>query len=67
MRPASTFRKRDLEVAVRAARDAGIEVVRVEVDRQGRISIVAGKPEEPITTAAAIPEKDEHEWDDLAP
>jgi hypothetical protein len=35
--------KRRVAAAVEAARDAGIEVSRVEVDRDGRIVIIAGK------------------------
>lgn len=40
-----TFRERDLRVAVEAARAAGLEIGRVEIDREGKIVVVAGKPE----------------------
>jgi len=53
----TTFRKRDLDIALRAARDAGLTVVRVEVDRGGRII---------ITTAAESASNNsikENEWD----
>jgi hypothetical protein len=43
-----TFRKTDLVRAIRAAQTAGIQSPRVEVDRHGTISIIAG--ETPETT-----------------
>jgi hypothetical protein len=39
-----TFRARDLKVAVEAARAAGLEIGRVEIDRDGKIVVVAGQP-----------------------
>jgi hypothetical protein len=39
----STFRKRDLQTALNAARKAGLAIVRFEIDRDGRIVIVVGK------------------------
>ena len=45
-RSACTFKKVDVTRAVEATRAAGIEVARVEVATDGRIIIVAGKPEE---------------------
>ena len=39
-----TFRKHDVKRAVEAARAAGIEVSRVEIDKNGKIVIVGGKP-----------------------
>jgi hypothetical protein len=38
----TTYKKRDLDVALRSAREAGLTVVRVEVDRDGRIIITTG-------------------------
>jgi hypothetical protein len=38
----------DIKRAVKAVLDAGIEVARVEVDKDGRIVIIAGKPGEHI-------------------
>ncbi len=40
-----TFRQRDLTAAVKAAVAAGLEVARVEVDKDGKIVVIAGKPE----------------------
>jgi hypothetical protein len=45
-----SVRQRDVTAAVKGAVAAGVEVARVEVDRQGRIVIVAGKPNEQSVT-----------------
>jgi hypothetical protein len=37
--------------AVKAVRDAGVEVARVEVDKDGRIVVIAGQPGESMDTA----------------
>jgi len=50
----TTYRKRDLDIALRAAREAGLTVVRVEVDRSGRFI---------ITTSAEPNSGKENEWD----
>jgi hypothetical protein len=39
-----TFRQRDVTAALKAARDAGAEVARVEIDKAGKIIIIMGKP-----------------------
>ena len=46
-RAPSTFRQRDLTAAVRAVIAAGCEVARAEVDKDGKIVVVTGKPAEP--------------------
>jgi hypothetical protein len=51
----ATYRKRDLDIALRAAREAGLTVVRVEVDRDGRIIIA--------TSAEPANSINENEWD----
>jgi hypothetical protein len=38
-----TFRQADMTRALRAVRNAGIEVLRVEVDKAGRIVVVTAK------------------------
>ena len=43
-RAACTFRQRDLRLALETARAAGLEIGRVEIDRDGKIVVVAGKP-----------------------
>lgn len=42
-----TFRQSDATKASKAAVAAGVEVARVEIDRDGKIIVVAGKPQEP--------------------
>ena len=42
-RAPSTFRKRDVTAAVEAVVAAGIEVARVEVDKDGKITIITEK------------------------
>jgi hypothetical protein len=39
-----TFKQTDVTRAVRAVVAAGVEVARVEVDKSGRIVVIAGKP-----------------------
>ncbi len=38
-----TFRQRDLTAAVKGVRDAGVEVERVEIDKNGKIVVITGK------------------------
>jgi hypothetical protein len=54
----TTFRQRDVAAAIRAARQAGIEVARIKILRDGTIEIVSGKPEAEKEPAAEI-----NEWD----
>ena len=56
---ACTFRQRDVTAAVKAVVAAGIEVARVEIDKAGKMVIVAGKAAE---TAEATGQ-DFNEWD----
>jgi hypothetical protein len=53
-----TFRQRDLKTAIKAARDAGLQNFRVEIDKRGTISVVPLAPGEPV------PSKGTNEWDD---
>ena len=46
-----SVRQRDVAAAVKGAVAAGVEVARVEVDKEGRIIIIAGKPSEESPTA----------------
>ena len=55
-RAPSTFRQADVTKAVKAVRSAGVDIVRVEVTRDGKIVI--------ITTAEADLERPEqNSWD----
>jgi hypothetical protein len=54
----SIFKQRDVTAAVKAMRAAGCDVARVEIGKDGKIVVVAGKPE--TSNAAA---DDINEWD----
>ncbi len=41
----STFKQGDVTRAVKGVVAAGVDVMRVEVDTDGRIKVIAGKPE----------------------
>ncbi len=43
-----TFRQHDVTRALRATVAAGIEVQRIEIDKDGKIIVVTGKPKEDI-------------------
>lgn len=53
-----TFKQNDVTKAVKAVVAAGVEVARVELDRDGRIVIIAGKPPPGDTRGG-------NEWDHL--
>jgi hypothetical protein len=55
-----TFRQRDVAAAVKAVKAAGCDVVRVEVDKAGKIVVVTAKG------AVVAPEGvvGKNEWDD---
>lgn len=52
-----TFKQRDVTRALKGAVAAGIGVKRVEIDRDGKIVIVPGRPEEVPETV--------NEWDSV--
>jgi hypothetical protein len=54
-----TFRKRDVETAVKAVLDAGLHVARVEIDRAGKIVVTTAQALD--TTAGA----GGNEWDEV--
>jgi hypothetical protein len=54
----STFREIDLVRALRAAKKAGIGIVRAEVARDGRIVLVLSKEGEALTNC------ERNEWDE---
>jgi hypothetical protein len=55
-----TFRKQDVMRALRATVAAGIEVQRIEIDRDGKIVVVAGK----VSESPRDSESERNEWDD---
>lgn len=53
-----TFRQNDVTRAVRAVRNAGVEVLRVEVDKDGKIIVVTAE------TGKTAPATGVNEWDE---
>jgi hypothetical protein len=49
-----SVRQRDVAAAVKGAVAAGVNVSRVEVDKAGRIVIIAGKPSETANEVNAL-------------
>jgi len=58
-RRASTFKKADLTRAAKAVQAAGLDIARVEVSREGLITVVPGKPSDLPGTEEA------NEWDEV--
>ena len=56
-RPA-TFRQTDLTRALKGARAAGVEIAQVEIDKDGRIIVVAAKSNEQSSNGG-----ERNEWD----
>jgi hypothetical protein len=57
-RGALSFRQRDVVRAVKAAKAAGIDVARIEINQSGKIVIVSGG-----LVAQDYPDRDGNEWD----
>lgn len=55
----STFRQRDVTAAIKAVVAAGVEVARVEVDKNGKIVVVTGGKSEQEPRVDVEP----NEWD----
>jgi hypothetical protein len=55
------FRQTDLKRAIKGARAAGMEVARVEINKDGVIVVVPSKPQEP-----ADERSETNEWDSVA-
>jgi hypothetical protein len=57
-RAPSTFRKQDVTRAVKAVTAAGVHIARIEIDKAGKIVIIAANAaDQPAQTAEA------NEWD----
>jgi len=52
-----TFKKRDVKTALDAARESGVDIARIEIDKDGKIIIIAGRAVEGDIAAAPS------EWD----
>jgi hypothetical protein len=59
-RPPSTFRQQDITRAVKAVTAAGVGIARIEIDKAGKISIIAAGPEAREETKLA---EEHNEWD----
>jgi len=46
-RGSQTFRQRDLVRALRSAKAAGLEISKVEIERDGKIIVIIGKSDTP--------------------
>jgi hypothetical protein len=51
-----TFKQGDVTKALKGAVNAGMSVKRVEIDRDGKIVVITGRPGQPI---------EENEWDSV--
>jgi len=54
-----TFRQRDVTAAVKAAQNAGLSIARVEIGKDGQITVVAGTP---TNGSGQVGER--HPWDE---
>jgi hypothetical protein len=57
-----TFKQRDLVRAVKAVAAAGMSVAKVEVDKDGKIIVVVGKPDKDDSGVRA----EVNEWDGIS-
>lgn len=55
-----TFKQRDVKAVIKAARNAGLENFRVDIDKHGTISVVPMAPGEPAPNTQG----NKNEWDD---
>jgi hypothetical protein len=60
MRRPLIFKKTDLTRALKGVRAAGMEIGRIEINKEGVIVMVPGKPEEPTNASAEA-----NEWDSV--
>ena len=59
-RGAQTFKQGDVTKAIKAAVQAGLPVARVEVSPDGRIIVIAGRPEQEQSYGTEV-----NEWDSV--
>ncbi len=59
-----TFKERDVSRAVKAVRKAGIDVARVEIDKDGKIVVVAGSSGNSDGLGEIAHNADRNEWND---
>jgi hypothetical protein len=56
-RAPSIFRQQDVTKAIKATKAAGVDIVRIEIAKDGRIAIITA------TEAARIGAEEENSWD----
>jgi len=49
-----TFRQQDLVRAIKGAKAAGLEVSKVEIDNNGKIVVIIGRPDAPHDTKEIV-------------
>jgi hypothetical protein len=59
-----TFKERDVSRAVKAVRKAGVDVARVEIDKDGKIVVVAGSSGNSDGQGEIAHNADRNEWND---
>jgi hypothetical protein len=65
-RAPSTFRQQDVTRAVKAVAAAGVGIVRVEIDKQGKISITTASAKGATDGGASSAGGEENEWDSIS-
>ena len=58
-RACAAFRQRDVTCAIRAAKAAGVDIRRIEIDPNGKIVIIVGNGE------LKADRREENEWDSV--
>ncbi len=61
-RSPSTFRQTDLTRAIKAARNAGVEVARAEIAKDGKIIIIIGETAGSSTDIESTPDDELERW-----
>ena len=61
-RAPSTFRQQDVTKAVKAVTAAGVDIARVEIDKSGKITIIAASGYEPYGKGR----EEANEWDSVS-
>jgi len=62
-RAPSTFRQADVTKAVKAVVAAGVDIVRVEIDKTGKIAITTASAKGATNGVASSAVEEENEWD----
>lgn len=60
-----TFRERDVKAALKVVRESHLEIARVEIDKDGKIIIITGKPAENCDAPEMKENRGANEWDSI--